>query len=76
MAQDIQEDRIQIGQVWERLDNRQSFLVTRLYNVALSTFAVLRPSGSETAALLKVKVEHTDAGQTLPGFSLTHGVEA
>jgi hypothetical protein len=76
MTLDVSDNRIQIGQVWERLDNRESFLVTRLYSEALSTFAILRPSGAETAALLKVKVEQTAAGQTLPGFSLAHGLEA
>ena len=64
--------RIQIGQVWEKLDSHESFLVTRLYTEALSTFAILRPSGSETAAVLRVKVERTGAGQTLPGFALAH----
>ena len=67
--------RIQIGQVWEKLDSRESFLVTRLYTEALSTFAILRPAGAETAAALRVKVERSSAGQTLPGFTLAHGSE-
>jgi hypothetical protein len=68
-------NRIQIGQVWQKLDSNESFLVTRLYTEALSTFAVLRPTGAETAAMLRVKVERTGAGQTLPGFSLAQGSE-
>jgi len=68
-------NRIQVGQVWQKVDNRQSFLVTRLYTEALSTFAVLRPAGAETAAMLRVKIERTGSGQTLPGFSLAHGSE-
>lgn len=68
-------NRIQVGQVWQKLDSRQSFLVTRLYNEALSTFAILRPAGSETAAILRVKIERSSSGQTLPGFSLAHGSE-
>jgi hypothetical protein len=68
-------NRIQLGQVWEKLDSHESFLVTRLYSEALSSFAVLRPSGAETAAMLRVKIERTGSGQTLPGFSLAHGAE-
>jgi len=49
--------------------------VTRLYTEALSTFAVLRPTGAETAAMLRVKVERIGSGQTLPGFSLAQGSE-
>ena len=68
-------NQIQVGQVWQRLDSQESFLVTRLYTEALSTFAILRPAGAETASILRVKIERTGAGQTLPGFSLAHGSE-
>ena len=68
-------NRIQVGQVWQKLDSRESFLVTRLYTEALSTFAILRPTGAETAAMLRVKIERAGAGQTLPGFSLAQGFE-
>jgi hypothetical protein len=69
------DNRIRIGQVWEKLDSHESFLVTRLYTEALSTFAILRPAGAETASVLRVKVERNGTGQTLPGFSLAHGSE-
>jgi hypothetical protein len=65
-------NRIQVGQVWQKLDSRETFLVTRLYTEALSTFAILRPAGAETAAILRVKIERSGVGQTLPGFSLAH----
>ena len=68
-------NQIQIGQVWQKLDSRENFLVTRLYTEALSTFAVLRPTGAETASMLRVKIERTGSGQTLPGFSLAHNSE-
>ena len=68
-------NRIQVGQVWQRLDSQESFLVTRMYTEALSTFAILRPTGAETAAMLRVKIERTGSGQTLPGFSLAHNSE-
>jgi hypothetical protein len=67
--------RIQVGQVWRKIDSDETFLVTRLYTEALATFAILRPAGSETSAMLRVKVERTGAGQTLPGFSIAQGLE-
>jgi hypothetical protein len=67
--------RIQIGQVWQKVDSQESFLVTRLYTEALSSFAILRPAGTETAAMLRVKIERSGSGQTLPGFSLAQGSE-
>jgi hypothetical protein len=67
--------RIQVGQVWRKIDNDETFLVTRLYSEALSTYAVLRPSGSETSAMLRIKVQRTENGQTLPGFSLAHNMD-
>jgi hypothetical protein len=67
--------RIQVGQVWRKLDSDETFLVTRLYSEALATFAILRPTGSENSAMLRIKIERTGAGQTLPGFSMAHSLE-
>jgi len=67
--------RIQIGQVWRKDDTGEAYLVTKLYTEALATFAVLRKTGAETQALLRVKVGRSGDGQTLPGFSLTHKPE-
>jgi hypothetical protein len=63
-------NKIQVGQVWKRVDSEETFLVTRLYSEALATIAVLRPTGKETASMLRVRVERSGVGQTLPGFSM------
>lgn len=60
--------KIQVGQVWKKEDSGDSYLVTKVYNEALATFAVLRKTGSETDAPLRVKVGHAGASPTLPGF--------
>jgi hypothetical protein len=60
--------KIQIGQLWKKKDNGDTFLVTRVYTEALSTFVVLRKSGAEGEKLVRVKVEQTPEGQGLPGF--------
>ncbi|HEY6129812.1 MAG TPA: hypothetical protein VIW23_16690 [Candidatus Acidoferrum sp.] len=61
--------KIQIGQLWKKDGTGETFLVTRVYAEALSTMATLRKSGSETEALVRVRVERTADGQTLAGFS-------
>ena len=61
--------RIQIGQVWRKSETGETFLVTKVYTEALATFAVLRKTGAETEALLRVRVERAGDTQTLPGFS-------
>jgi hypothetical protein len=62
--------KIQVGQVWKRAGSEETFLVTRLYSEALTTFAILRPAGKETAAVVRVKVQRKGLGQALPGFSM------
>jgi hypothetical protein len=61
--------KIQIGQLWKKDGTGDTYLVTRVYEEALRTMAILRKSGSEGEALIRVRVERSAAGQTLPGFS-------
>jgi hypothetical protein len=63
--------KIQIGQVWKKDGTGDSFLVTKLYNEALTSFAVLRKTGSENEPPMRVKVTHTGGTATLPGFTYT-----
>ena len=68
--------RIQIGQIWTKLGTEETFLVTRLYHEALVTIAILRRTGDENSSMLRVKVEPTGTGQTLPGFAMAHDSDA
>jgi hypothetical protein len=61
--------KIQIGQLWKKEDTGETFLVTRVYNEALSTIVVLRKSGAENEDLVRIKVGRNPQGQTIPGFS-------
>jgi hypothetical protein len=61
--------KIQVGQVWKKDGSSDSYLVTKVYNEALATFAVLRKAGAETEPPLRVKVDRAAAGQTLSGFT-------
>ena len=61
--------KIQIGQLWKKLDTGETFLVTRVYTEALSTMVVLRKSGAEDQNLIRIKIENTGKGQNIPGFT-------
>jgi hypothetical protein len=63
--------KIQVGQVWKKDDSGENYLITKVYNEALTTFAVLRKAGSENERALKVKVDRHGPTVTLPGFSYT-----
>ena len=62
-------NKIQIGQLWKKDGTGDTYLVTRTYTEALSTIAVLRKSGSESEALIRVKVERSGAGFMIIGYS-------
>ena len=64
------EQHIRIGQVWRKVGTEETFLVTKLYNEALSTIAVLRPTGAATESMVRVRVERRADGQTLPGYCM------
>src|SRR3977135_4005888 len=67
--------RIQVGQVWRKLETGETFLVTKLYNEALTTIAVLRPTGATTESMIRVRVDRQGGNQGLPGFSMAQGGE-
>ena len=64
---------IRIGQVWKRVGTEETFLVTKLYTEALTTIAVLRPTGAATQttqSMIRVRVERRGESQGLPGFAM------
>jgi hypothetical protein len=61
--------KLQIGQLWKKDGTGDIYLVTRIYSEALRTMVILRKSGAEGEAHIRVRVERTPAGQTIPGFS-------
>ncbi len=61
--------KIQIGHLWKKNGTRDIYLVTRLYTEALSTMVIMRKSGSEGEALIRVRAERNAGGHSIPGFS-------
>lgn len=62
-------NKIQVGQVWKQDSSGESFLITKVYNEALTTYAVLRKAGAESERPVKVKVDRRGATSALPGFT-------
>jgi len=61
--------KIQVGQVWKKDDTAESYLITKVYNEALTTWVMLRKTGAEAERPVKVKVDNHGPIQTLPGYS-------
>jgi hypothetical protein len=68
--------KIQIGQVWKNTATGETYLVTKLYHEALTTIAMLRPTGAATESYLRVRVERQGDHQGLPGYSMAQGDDA
>jgi hypothetical protein len=67
--------KIQVGQLWKKDGTKDIYLVTRLYSEALNTMVILRKSGSEGEAQIRVRVERAGSEQKIPGFSPAQGDE-
>jgi hypothetical protein len=65
----VSTQRIQVGQVWKKDDSGETFLVTKVYNEALTSYALLRKTGSEEEPPLRVKISRAGKAPDLPGFT-------
>ena len=67
---------IQLGQVWRQDSNGQDYLITKVYSEVFTQFAVLRPADvtAPDAPTVKVKVNKSSDGVSLPGFTFTQEV--
>lgn len=63
--------KIQMGQVWRHDASGETFLVTRVYDEAFSSYAVLRKVGVEVGETRRVKVAKTPDGVALDGYTFT-----
>ena len=62
---------ILLGQVWRNEATGANYLVTKVYQEVFSSFAVMRKIGDETAGTVRVKVQKTADGVSLPGYTFT-----
>jgi hypothetical protein len=68
---------IQLGQVWRNDDDGTNYLVTKLYSEVFTQYAVLRRADATAASskTTRVKVERTNSGVVLPGYTFTQDTE-
>ncbi len=62
---------VRVGQVWQSEKDGTPYLVTRLYNEALATIVVLRPTDEGAGQPMRVKIANGAGGQSIPGFKPT-----
>jgi len=64
---------IQLGQVWRNEADAQNYLVTKVYSEVFTQFAMLRKADATAASAgsVRIKVQKTDEGVTLPGYIFT-----
>lgn len=67
---------IQLGQLWRLNETGDTWLVTKLYSEAFSSYAMLRKVGGADSDVRRVKVEKSAEGVTLSGFTFTQESEA
>jgi len=67
--------KVQIGQVWKKSGTEETYLVTKLYQEGLGTIAVLRRTGAESEARVRVKIERSGETQLLAGFTYAQDSE-
>ena len=64
---------VQAGQVWRNDASGANFLVTKVYRELFTQYAMLRPASlnAPQAETIRVKVEHSNEGMNLPGYTFT-----
>jgi hypothetical protein len=64
---------VQLGQVWRNDQSSVLFLVTKVYSEVFTQYAILRRADANAATedTVRVKVEKSADGATLPGFTFT-----
>jgi hypothetical protein len=67
---------IQLGQLWKLNETGDTWLVTKTYAEAFSSYAMLRKVGGGEADVRRVKVEKSAEGATLPGYTFAQEADA
>lgn len=67
--------KIQPGQIWLVDGTEESWLVTKLYSEAFTTYAMLRKVGGSDSDLRRLKIVKSAEGVALPGFKFSQESE-
>jgi len=63
--------KVQPGQVWCQDETEESWLVTKVYSEAFTSFAMLRRVGGGDNDVRRLKILKSDGGLTIPGFKFS-----
>jgi hypothetical protein len=67
---------ILLGQLWKLDDTGDTWLVTKVYFEAFSSYAMLRKVGSTEDDVRRVKIDRSAQGATLPGYTFAQEADA
>lgn len=67
---------IQLGQLWKLNETGDTWIVTKIYSEAFSSFAMVRKVGGTDSDVRRVKVDKSSEGVTLPGYTFAQESEA
>ena len=67
---------IQLGQLWRLKETGDTWIVTKVYSEAFSSYAMVRKVGGLDADVRRVKVGKSSAGVALPGFTFAQESES
>jgi hypothetical protein len=67
---------ILLGQLWKLNESGDTWLVTKIYSEAFSSYAMLRKVGGGDADVRRVKVDKSNEGMTLPGYTFAQEADA
>ena len=67
---------IRLGQLWRLNKTGDTWLVTKIYSEAFSSYAMLRKVGASDSEVRRVKVERSTDGVALSGFTFTQESES
>ncbi len=67
---------ILLGQLWKFNETGDTWLVTKIYSEAFSSYAMLRKVGGGDSDVRRIKVDKSSEGVSLPGFTFAQEAEA
>jgi len=67
---------ILLGQLWKLNETGDTWLVTKIYAEAFSSYAMLRKVGGAEGDIRRVKIDKASEGATLPGYTFAQEAEA
>lgn len=67
---------ILLGQLWKLTETGDTWLVTKVYSEAFSSYAMLRKVGGTDADVRRVKVDKSQDGVSLPGYTFAQEADA